>query len=108
MSAKSKRTALRRLRGLVGETVYVLCAKVDPSAYSSGPHDGEPAIDPSTLGWLHATIVSLPDTEDGLLAPDDEIQIRDEIDGSTTYYERRYIFTYDEAVALKIPKVPAP
>jgi len=108
MSAKTKRRALRRLRGFVGETVYVLCAKIDPSAYSSGRVDGQPAIAPSTLDWMRATVVSVPDTEDGLLAPDDEIQIRDESDGSISYYEHRFLFTYDEAVALKIPKVPAP
>jgi hypothetical protein len=91
----------------VGETVYVLCAKTGPDAWSADPGDVEPAIDPSTFGWMRTTIVSVPDTEDGLLAPDDEIQIRDS-DGSTTYYERRFLFTYDEAVALKLPKVPAP
>ena len=107
MSAKTKREALRRLRGFVGETVYVLCAKTDPDAYSANPGDAEPAIDPSTFGWMTATIMTVPDTEDGLLAPDDEIQIRWE-DGSTTHYERRFLFVHEEAAALKLPKVPAP
>ena len=106
MSAKTKREALRRLRGFVGETVYVLCAKID-ATYDGHESEAEPALDPDSLSWMRATVAAIPDTPDGKLAPDDEIQIKEE-DGSTTYYERRFLLTYDEAIALKLPKVPAP
>lgn len=108
MTASSKRQALRRLRGFVGETVYLLCVKVDP-AYTGHPGTGEgqPPIDPAAFVWMRATVSAVPDTPDGDLAPDDEIQIKEE-DGSTTYYERRFLLTYEEAVALRLPKAPAP
>lgn len=101
MSAK-KHAALRRLRGLIGgETVYTLCAKIDPS-YSQNPNsrvDGEPATDPSSFTWYRATVVKVEESG--------EVEIVYE-DGSVTAYERRFLFAYDEAVALKLPTVPKP
>jgi len=102
-----RREALRRLRGFVGETVYVLCGRVDNTYDGPGDGDAQPALDLAGFSWMRATITAVPDTPDGKLAPDDEIQIKEE-DGSTTYYERRFLLTYEEAVALKLPKVPAP
>jgi hypothetical protein len=103
----TKRKALRRLRGYVGETVYLLCAKIDDAYDGDLGRAGAPATDTSGFSWLRATITEIPDTEDGDLAPDDEIQIKED-DGSVTYYERRFLLTYEEAVALRLPKVPAP
>jgi hypothetical protein len=112
VNAKTKRQALRRLRGLAaGETVYVLCAKIDPDG-SNQQEEDEPAVDARSFSWVRAIVTGLseassPEVDDvpGLVRDAFQVEFDDK---STTYYERRFLLTYEEAVALKLPKVPAP
>lgn len=64
----------------IGQTVFVLCASVDPEAVTYG--GAKPAIAIDSFEWAAFTVI-------GLSA--DEVDLRDDLDGSTTSYERRFV-----------------